>query len=500
MAADTTSTAIPGQARSPQINQWLASLPPALLIGNQRVPARSGNTFETVNPATGKVLATVAEGDAADVDEAVRAARTAFEEGPWSRMGPADRGALLRRFATLMDEHIDELAELETLDNGLTIATSRGLIATAIEIMFYFSGAAQHAVGETVPTAPDRFHYTLREPIGVCGAITPWNGPIIMASLKIGPALAAGNTLVFKPAEQTPLTALRLGELAMQAGLPPGVLNVITGYGDRAGAAIAAHPGIGKVAFTGSTEVGKQILAASAGSLKRVTLELGGKSPNVVFADANLASAVPSSLMAFTISSGQVCVAGTRLFVQRDIKDQFLDALVSYASGMTVGDPLDPQTMLGPLASQEQFDRVRRYLQAGRAEGAIALTGGEPEPRPGYFIPPTIFDGVNNSMRIAREEIFGPVVSVIGFEDADDAVLQGNDTDYGLAAAIWTNDLATAHRVARRLKAGTVWVNHYMGFDPALPFGGYKQSGLGRECGEHWYEHYTEQKALMIQL
>src|SRR5260370_4013507 len=298
MTADTTATAIPGEARNPRINQWLASLQPVLLIGNEWVPARSGKTFETINPTTGKVLATVAEGDAADVDEAVRVARSAFEEGPCWRMGPADRGGFVRRLATLMDDHIDELAELETLDNGLTIATSRGLIATAIEIMFYFSGAAQHAPGETVPTAPDRFHYTLREPIGVCAAITPWNGPIIMASLKIGPALATGNTLVFKPAEQTPLTPPRLGELAMQAGLPPGVLNVITGYGDRAGAAIAAHPGIGKVALTGSTEGGKQILAASAGSPKRVPLELGGEAPNVVFADANLTSAVPSSLMA----------------------------------------------------------------------------------------------------------------------------------------------------------------------------------------------------------
>ena len=491
---------VPGQARNPRINEWLASLRPRLLIGDEWVPAASGETFDTINPTTGKVLATVARGDEADVDAAVRAARRALEDGPWSRMGPGERGRLIHRLASLMEENIDELAELETLDNGLTLATSQGLIMTGIEALIYFAGAAQHYFGETVPTAPDRFHYTLREPLGVCGAITPWNGPIIMASLKIGPALAAGNTLVFKPAEQTPLTATRIGELAIEAGLPPGVLNIVTGYGEEAGAAITQHPGIDKVAFTGSTAVGKQILSASVGNLKRVTLELGGKSPNVVFADANMAQAVPSSLLAFTISTGQVCVAGTRLFVQRDVKDEFVDSLVTYANGMTVGDPLDPATALGPLASQEQFERVRSYLAVGRAEGAIALTGGEPEPGPGYFVRPTVFDGVDNSMRIAREEIFGPVVSVIGFKDEDDAVLQGNDTEYGLAAAVWTNDLSRAHKVARRLKAGVVWVNQYIAFDPALPFGGYKQSGLGRECGAHWYEDYTEQKSVMVQL
>src|SRR6476620_6172909 len=464
MTVETSLKVVPGQARNPRVNEWLASLRPALLIDNAWVPAKSGKTFDTINPTTGRALASVAMGDAADVDDAVRCAQRAFEEGSWSRMGPGERSALLRRFASLMEEHLDELAELETLDNGLTVATSRGLIATGIEIMSYFAGAAQHVFGETVPTAPDRFHYVLREPVGVCGAITPWNGPIIMACLKIGPALAAGNTLVFKPAEQTPLTALRLGELALAAGFPPGVLNIVTGYGEQAGAAIAAHPGIAKVAFTGSTAVGKQILAASVGNLKQVSLELGGRRLNDVFADANLTAAVQSSLMAFTVSSGQVCVAGTRLFVQRDFKDEFLDSLVSYANSLTVGDPLDPATALGPLASQEHFD------------------------------------GVERSMRIAREEIFGPVVSVISFNDADDAVLQGNDTEYGLAAAVWTNDLSRAHKVARGLKAGVVWVNQYMAFDPALPFGGYKQSGVGRECGAHWYEHYTEQKSVMMQL
>jgi acyl-CoA reductase-like NAD-dependent aldehyde dehydrogenase len=500
MSTVMSTEVVPGQGRSAVVNAWLAGLRPALLIDNQWVPAASGRTFDTINPTTGQVLSRVAEGGPDDVDAAVRAARRAFEEGPWSRTSAAERAAFLRRYAGLIADHVDELAELETLDNGLTVATSRGLIETALEVLYYFAGAAQHVLGDTSATGPESFNYTLRQPLGVCGAITPWNGPILMAVMKIAPALAAGNTIVLKPAEQTPLTARRLGELALEAGLPPGVVNVITGYGESAGAAIAAHPGIDKVAFTGSTEVGKRILTASAGNLKRVTLELGGKSPNVVFADADLAAAVTSSLMAFTVSSGQVCVAGTRLFVQQDFKDEFVQHLVSNANQMVVGDPLDPNTTVGPLASAEQFDRVRGYLKVGRGEGAVALTGGEPDPRPGFFVPPTIFDGVDNSMRIAREEIFGPVVSVIGFKDADDAVLQGNDTVYGLAAAVWTKDLSKAHRVARSLQAGTVWVNQYMGFDPALPFGGFKQSGLGRECGEHWYEHYTEQKAVLVRL
>jgi acyl-CoA reductase-like NAD-dependent aldehyde dehydrogenase len=500
MSTAVSNDVVPGQARNEKVNKWLAERQPTMLINNKMVPAESGRTFDTINPTTGLVLARVAEGDAADVDAAVGAARRAFEDGPWSRTNASQRAAFLRRFAGLVEEHVDELAELETLDNGLTVATSRGLIETGIEVLYYFAGAAQHVLGDTAATGPDAFHYTLRQPLGVCGAITPWNGPILMATMKIGPALAAGNTVILKPAEQTPLTALRLGELALEAGVPDGVINVITGYGETAGAAIANHPGIDKVAFTGSTEVGKRILIASAGNLKRVTLELGGKSPNVVFADADLAAAVPSSLMAFTVSQGQVCVAGTRLFVQQEFKDEFVDQLVTYANQAVMGDPLDPATTLGPLASQEQFDRVRGYLELGRSEGAVALTGGEVDSRPGFFVPPTIFDGVDPSMRIAREEIFGPVVSVFGFEDADDAILQGNDTAYGLAAAVWTNDLSKAHRVARSLQAGTVWVNSYMGFNPSLPFGGFKQSGVGRELGESWYEHYTEQKSVLISL
>ena len=489
-----------GQPRNPKVREWLAGVRPHLLIDNEWVPARSGHTFETINPASEQVLATVAAGEAADIDAAVAAARRAFEEGPWSRMGPADRARLLRRFAGLMEEHADELAELESLDNGMTLSTARIFLALSIETLYYFAGAASLVTGDTMPSDPTFFNYSIREPLGVCGAITPWNGPIIMAAFKIGPALAAGNTLILKPAEQTPLTAMRLGELALEAGFPPGVFNVVTGFGETAGAAITAHPGIDKVAFTGSTEVGKLILAGSTGNLKRVTLELGGKSPNIVFPDANVDLALPASLFGFSIVSGQVCVCGTRLFVQRDFKDEFVDQLTQFTATLKLGDPLDPETTMGPLASKEQYDRVRGYLDLGKQEGATTRIGGSALDGPGYFVQPTIFDDVRNSMRIAQEEIFGPVLSVIPFSDENDAVLQSNDTTYGLAAAVWTSDLTRAHTVARKIKAGTVWVNNYMTTDPTMPFGGYKQSGVGRECGPNWFEHYTEEKAVYIKL
>jgi acyl-CoA reductase-like NAD-dependent aldehyde dehydrogenase len=489
-----------GGARNPKVREWLASVQPRLLINNEWVPARSGKTFETINPASEQVLAVVAEGGQADVDDAVKAARRAVEEGAWSRMGPADRSRVLRRFAGLMEEHADELAELESLDNGMTLGTAHIFLSLSIETMYYFAGAASLVTGHTMASDPSFFNYSIREPIGVCGAITPWNGPIIMAAFKIGPALAAGNTLILKPAEQTPLTAMRLAELAVEAGFPEGVFNLITGYGETAGAAITGHPGIDKVAFTGSTEVGKQILAASTGNLKRVTLELGGKSPNIVFQDANMELALPSSMVGFSIVSGQVCVAGTRLFVQRDFKDEFVEQLTNFTATIKLGDPLDPETTMGPLASKEQFDRVTGYLNTGKQEGATPLIGGDALDGAGYFVKPTIFDGVDNSMRIAREEIFGPVLSVIPFTDEYDAVLQGNDTSYGLAAAVWTSDLTRAHTVARKLKAGTVWVNNYLTTDPTMPFGGYKQSGIGRECGPNWYEHYTEEKAVYLKL
>jgi acyl-CoA reductase-like NAD-dependent aldehyde dehydrogenase len=488
------------RARNPKVAHWLAELQPRLLIANRWVPALAGRTFETVNPASEQVLASVAEGDAADIDAAVAAARRAFEDGPWSRMGPGERARLLRRFAEAIGQNEDELAELESLDNGMTLATARVMVNRAVETLHYFAGAANLVSGDTMPSDSSFFTYSIREPIGVCGAITPWNGPILMAIYKIGPALAAGNTLVLKPAEQTPLTTLRLGELAVEAGLPDGVLNIVTGFGDPAGAALTTHPDVGKVSFTGSTAVGRKILTASTGNFKRITLELGGKSPNIVFPDANMELAVLGSLGAFTRLSGQVCVAGTRLFVQRDFKDEFVDALAKHADQVKVGDPLDPETTMGPLVSKAQFDRVTGYLETGKSEGATARAGGDPVGGTGYFVKPTVFDGVDNSMRIAQEEIFGPVVSVIPFTDEYDAVLQGNDTSYGLAAAVWTNDLTRAHTVARKIKAGTIWVNTYGVSAPTMPFGGYKQSGIGRECGPNWYEHYTEEKSVYVKL
>lgn len=487
-------------AISPTAQQWLTEHHPRLLIGGRWVPAKSGKTFHTIDPATEQVIGLAAEADRADVDDAVNAARTAFETGPWARTGPHQRARVLRRFADLIEQNADMLAELETLDNGMPITTSRTFIALGIESLHYFAGSAGLVSGRTMPSESSAFHYVLREPVGVVGAIIPWNGPVTSALWKIGPALAAGNTLILKPAEQTPLTACRLGELAGEAGLPDGVLNILTGFGPGAGSSIAEHPGIDKVAFTGSAETGRLIMQASLGNLKRVTLELGGKSPNIVFPDANLEEALPISLAAFSTLTGQVCAAGTRLFVQRDIKEEFVERLANFSAEIKVGDPLDTETTMGPLASKEQYDRVRGYLDTGKAEGAHARIGGETVTRTGYFVQPTIFDGVDNSMRIAREEIFGPVVSIIPFTDEYDAVLQGNDTTYGLAAAVWTRDVSRAHTVARRLRAGTVWINTYLALDPNMPFGGYKQSGLGRELGPDWYHHYTEEKAVFLKL
>jgi acyl-CoA reductase-like NAD-dependent aldehyde dehydrogenase len=500
MSAGAEATRPSSQARNPKVREWLDAHEPVLLINNEWVPAKSGKTFETINPSTEQVLGLAAEADKADIDEAVKAARAAFTSGPWSKTSPHDRARILRRFAGIIEDHADELAELETLDNGMTVATAAAFNALAVECLYFYAGSATLVSGDTMPSAPSSFNYVLREPVGVCGAIIPWNGPIINALWKIGPALAAGNTLILKPAEQTPLTALRIGELALEADLPPGVLNIVTGFGPGAGSSIAEHPGIDKVAFTGSTEVGKLVLQASIGNLKRVTLECGGKSPNIIFPDADIEQALPVSLAGFSTLSGQVCVAGTRLFVQRDFKDEFVERLATYTAGIKVGDPLDPETTMGPLTSQEQFERVQGYLASGKSEGATARIGGDMIEGSGYYVQPTIFDDVSNSMKIAREEIFGPVVSIIPFSDEYDAVFQGNDTTYGLAAAVWTKDVSRAHTVARQLKAGTVWINSYMAFDATMPFGGYKQSGIGREMGPDWYHHYTEEKAVFVSL
>ena len=475
------------------------SVPPKLFIGSQWVDARSGKTFDTVNPTDETVLAAVAEADEADVDLAVRAARKAFE-GPWGRTSPAERAAVLRRWAALIEQHAEELVQLEVLDSGMTRPTASGMVAGGVETILHFAGAAQAIHGNSPQTGASMLHYSLRDPVGVVASIIPWNAPITNAIWKLSPALAAGNTVVLKPAELTPLTALRLVDLLVQAGLPDGVVNVLPGFGHTAGAQLARHPGVDKVSFTGSTEVGKLILEASAGNLKHVSLELGGKSPNIVFDDADLSLAIPTAVAAFTTLGGQICTAGSRLFVQRGIHDEVVAAVTAAVSGLVVGDPLDPATNVGPLVSGEQRDRVARYLAWGREDDARAAAGGSVVDGPGYFVNPTVFTGVDNSMRIAREEIFGPVVSVIPFDDEDSALAMANDTQYGLAAALWTTDLGRAHRMARRLQTGTVWVNTWGGLDPTMPFGGYKQSGVGREFGLDWYHAYTENKAVYISL
>jgi acyl-CoA reductase-like NAD-dependent aldehyde dehydrogenase len=475
--------------------------PKKLLIGGKWMPAKSGKTFETINPSNEEVLALIAEGDKADVDEAVKAARKAFEEGAWPNMGPHQRARLMLKIAELIDQHADELAELETLDNGKPLTFSKAFdVPAAAETFRYYAGWVTKIYGETNPSDPAFFNYTLREPVGVCGQIIPWNFPLLMAAWKLGPALACGNTVILKPAEQTPLTALRLGELITEAGLPEGVLNIVTGFGPGAGSSIAEHPAIDKVAFTGSTEVGKIILKASAGNLKKVSLELGGKAPNIIFPDADLDQAVPTSMMGVYFNSGQVCCAGTRIFVQRDRYDEVVDKLAKFSKGVAVGDPFDQKSMLGPVVSQEQFDRVKGYLSVGVEEGAKVATGGGPLERKGYFVEPTLFSGVNNEMRIAREEIFGPVGAAIPFKDENDAVFQGNNTEYGLSAAVWTRDISRAHKVARSLKAGTVWVNCYNQLDPISPFGGYKQSGFGRELGKYAIDLYTQIKSVWMKL
>ncbi|GED97723.1 aldehyde dehydrogenase family protein [Gordonia crocea] len=478
----------------------------SMLIGGAWVAAESGRTFDTFDPATGRRITSVPHGGAADVDKAVRAARIAYEEGPWSRMKPNERERLLWRVGDLLSERAEVFGQLEALDNGkaATIATAVDTGWSA-DVWRYNAGLATKIGGSTVnvsmPFAPGgQFHaYTLREPLGVCGQIVPWNFPLLMATWKLAPALAAGNTVVLKPAEQTPLTALLLGELFEEAGFPPGVVNIVTGFGD-AGAALAAHDDVDKVAFTGSTEVGKLIVDAAKGNLKKVSLELGGKSPNIVFADADIESAVAGSVAAWMFNHGQCCVAGTRLFVERPIFDEFTQAVADAAAQAKMGPGLDPATELGPLVSQEQFDRVSGYIQQGLADGARALTGGKRWGDEGYFIEPTVFVDVAPNFSIVEEEIFGPVVAALPFDDADQVVAAANDSIYGLAAGIWTKDISKAHRTAARLKAGSVWVNQYNGFDTALPFGGYKQSGWGRELGDSALDLYTQTKAVNVAL
>ncbi|HZR81248.1 MAG TPA: aldehyde dehydrogenase family protein [Candidatus Binatia bacterium] len=492
-------------AIAPAVEKFVRAPSRRMLIDGKWVESASGKTFDTMNPATGEVLARVAEGDAEDVDRAVRAARRAFDESPWPTSAPSERARVLFRVAELIEKNADELAQLETLDNGKSIAESRNVDVPGAAATFrYFAGWADKHYGETIPSDPAFFNFTLREPIGVCGQIIPWNFPLLMASWKLAPGLACGNTLVLKPAEQTPLSALRLGELLLEAGVPAGVVNIVPGFGPTAGRAIVTHPMVDKVAFTGSTEVGKEIHRLTADGLKRVSLELGGKSPNIVFADADVEEAVKGALLGVFFNQGQVCCAGTRLFVEDKLHDEFADALASHASQMPQGHGLDPGTAVGPLVSEEQLKRVTGYLELGKKEGAKAITGGERNVasglEKGYFVKPTVFTGVKNDMRIAQEEIFGPVVSVIPFRDESDAVLQGNDTLYGLAAGVWTRDVSKAHRVARAIRAGTVWVNCYNVFSEAAPFGGYKGSGYGREQGRYSLELYTQVKTVWMRI
>ncbi len=458
--------------------------------------------FDSINPATGEKLTEIVEASAEDVDRAVSAARKAFEDrsGPWRKMSASERGKLLWRLADLVEKNLEELAELETLDNGKPIFESRYVdLPMVIDVLRYYAGCATKIHGETVNTLESAFTYTLREPVGVVGLIIPWNFPLLLASWKLGPAWACGNTVLLKPAEQTALSTLRLAELAVEAGFPAGVFNILTG-GPETGKAIVCHSGIDKIAFTGSTAVGKEIMRGAADSLKRLTLELGGKSPNIVFADSDIDSAVKGTINGIFYGKGEVCNAGSRLFVESKIQDEFLDKLVGRAKKMQPGDPLDPKTRMGAIVSQEQMRTVLGYIDAGKQEGATLVAGGSQVGGAGYFIEPTIFGGVRNEMKIAQEEIFGPVLAMIGFDDADQAVEMANQNPYGLAAAVWTRDIKKAHNISRQLRAGTVWINTYGLMDAALPFGGYKSSGFGRELGMHAIEHYTELKSVWLNL
>ncbi|HTC09043.1 MAG TPA: aldehyde dehydrogenase family protein [Acetobacteraceae bacterium] len=482
---------------------YLDGKPKRMYIDGKWLEAASGKTFDSINPSTGEVLASVAEGDAEDIDRAVAAARRAFN-GPWSKFKPFQRQALLLKLADLVEQYFDELAALDTLDMGAPISRTTGNKLRALGMLRYYAGQAVSIHGETIENSlPGEYvSFTLKEPVGVVGAIIPWNGPLTATIWKIGPALATGCTVVLKPAEEAPLTPLRLAELCQEAGIPPGVVNVVPGFGETAGAALASHPDVDKVAFTGSHLTGQKIVQASAGNLKRVSLELGGKSPDVVFADADLDAAVPGAGMAVFANSGQICSAGTRLFVEKTIYDEFTARVAAFSKTLRVGNSANPDTQIGPLVSAEQLDRVTGYLAIGRQEGARPLSGGERltdgDMAKGYFVPPTVFADVNDDMRIAQEEIFGPVIAAIPFASIDEVIERANRTGFGLGSGVWTRDVTKAHQLARGIRAGSVWINCYQAMDPAVPFGGYKMSGYGRESGKQHVEEYLNVKSVWI--
>ncbi len=481
------------------------SRPKKLLIGGKWVDAETNKSFETLNPATEEVLAKIPEGGKADIDKAVKAARKAFEhDSPWRKMTTAERAKLMYTLADLIEKNADELAQIETLDNGKPIKESRYVdVPQTVETFRYYAGWATKLEGETLNVNPNFFNYTLREPVGVVGQIIPWNFPMLMMAWKWGPALACGNTVVLKPAEQTPLSALRIGELALEAGFPEGVVNIVTGLGpDSAGQFLANHMDVDKIAFTGEDRTGQEIVKASTNNLKRVSLELGGKAPNIVFADADIDAAVKGAITGIFFNQGQVCCAGSRLFLEKKVHDEFMTKLLERVGKMKQGPGLDDKTHIGPQVSKEQQERILNYVQIAQKEGAKLVCGGErPEDlKKGYFVKPTIFTGVNNEMRIAQEEVFGPLLAVIPFNSVEEVAEQANKTKFGLSGAVWTSDVKKAHRLAARIQAGTIWVNCYNAFDPAVPFGGYKMSGYGRELGKHSIELYTQIKSVWVNL
>jgi aldehyde dehydrogenase (NAD+) len=501
MAAAVSIEVAAQGAKNSATLEFLKGASKRLLIGGRWVPARSGKTFEVINPANEQLIANVSEGDKEDVAEAVKAARKAFDQGPWPRMKPAERAGYLNKWADLIQKNAEQLAELDTLDLGLMIESTRMFAYGAAGGVREAASWINKIFGETAPSGEDLFNFTLREPLGVAGVIIPWNAPAVLASSKPAIALACGNTVVLKPAEQTPLSALRIGELALEAGLPEGVFNVVTGFGPGAGSALANHLDVDAISFTGSVATGQEIYKAGAANMKKLVLELGGKSPDIVFPDADLEAAVPGTAAGIFRSMGQVCSAGSRIFVQRDMCHEFADRFADVAQSLKVGSPWESGTQIGPLVSQAQYDRVTGYIDIGQKEGATIHTGGKERPfDKGYFVKPTVLSNIENRMRVAQEEIFGPVAVLIPFKDENDAVLQGNDTTYGLASGVWTRDVSRAIRVARNIRAGTVWVNCYSERSPSMPFGGYKRSGLNTEGGKHSIDFWTQVKSVFIKV